>query len=287
MAGVLLLYLATAASAASLEDARRKLEAAKKDLLISELTEQKIAAELAAFKASGEATAETIKDYQVYLATVQEMVREHRRIVERMTALYERYGSARQPLSTEDAAGGRPVDAATEEEELSELERLDRQFNASVAAFDEMLLKEQEALSRRMERIRERSDVKMTGLAEEAAEAAERLRKQGVGAGESSASSSAETGEEASGDREGNSRKSGDMEPTDGDQPSEAAGADSAESSKGDSSAGGEGKSTRAEADDDDIVARQIREAAEKETDPDLKAKLWKEYEDYKRGQRQ
>jgi hypothetical protein len=35
---------------------------------------------------------------------------------------------------------------------------------------------------------------------------------------------------------------------------------------------------------DDDIVARQLREAAEKETDPELKEKLWKEYEEYKRG---
>ena len=33
---------------------------------------------------------------------------------------------------------------------------------------------------------------------------------------------------------------------------------------------------------DDDIVARQLREAAEKETDPELKKKLWKEYENYK-----
>lgn len=34
----------------------------------------------------------------------------------------------------------------------------------------------------------------------------------------------------------------------------------------------------------DDIVARQLREAAEKETDPELKEKLWKEYEDYRKG---
>jgi hypothetical protein len=33
---------------------------------------------------------------------------------------------------------------------------------------------------------------------------------------------------------------------------------------------------------DDDIVARQLREAAEKETDPELREKLWKEYEHYK-----
>lgn len=35
---------------------------------------------------------------------------------------------------------------------------------------------------------------------------------------------------------------------------------------------------------DDDIVARQLREAAEKETDPELKKKLWDEYWTYKRG---
>ena len=35
---------------------------------------------------------------------------------------------------------------------------------------------------------------------------------------------------------------------------------------------------------DDDIVARQLREAAEKESDPELKEKLWEEYRKYKRG---
>lgn len=33
---------------------------------------------------------------------------------------------------------------------------------------------------------------------------------------------------------------------------------------------------------DDDIIARQLREAAEAETDPELKQKLWEEYERYK-----
>ncbi len=34
----------------------------------------------------------------------------------------------------------------------------------------------------------------------------------------------------------------------------------------------------------DDIVARQLKEAAEKETDPQLKEKLWQEYYRYKKG---
>lgn len=37
---------------------------------------------------------------------------------------------------------------------------------------------------------------------------------------------------------------------------------------------------------DDDVVARQLREAAEKETDPALKEKLWEEYRKYKQGTR-
>lgn len=36
--------------------------------------------------------------------------------------------------------------------------------------------------------------------------------------------------------------------------------------------------------DEDDIVARQLREAAEKETDPEIKEKLWEEYRKYKKG---
>ena len=42
----------------------------------------------------------------------------------------------------------------------------------------------------------------------------------------------------------------------------------------------------RASTEDDDIVARQLREAAENETDPELKEKLWKEYDEYKKNQR-
>ena len=35
---------------------------------------------------------------------------------------------------------------------------------------------------------------------------------------------------------------------------------------------------------DDDVVARQLRKAAEQETDPELKKKLWEEYRKYKQG---
>ena len=49
------------------------------------------------------------------------------------------------------------------------------------------------------------------------------------------------------------------------------------------------GKQSTAPADipdgsDDDVIARQLREAAEKEVDPELKKKLWEEYRRYKKG---
>ena len=43
-------------------------------------------------------------------------------------------------------------------------------------------------------------------------------------------------------------------------------------------------KRQNSEFNNDDVVARQIREAAEKETDPELKEKLWAEYKKYKAG---
>ncbi|WOX06621.1 hypothetical protein [Microbulbifer pacificus] len=38
--------------------------------------------------------------------------------------------------------------------------------------------------------------------------------------------------------------------------------------------------------DDDDVVARQIREAATRESDPELREKLWEEYRKYKKTQK-
>jgi hypothetical protein len=38
------------------------------------------------------------------------------------------------------------------------------------------------------------------------------------------------------------------------------------------------------DAKDDDIIARQLREAAMQESDPELKEKLWEEYRRYKKG---
>jgi hypothetical protein len=66
------------------------------------------------------------------------------------------------------------------------------------------------------------------------------------------------------------------------------AGGDSASGGRdrGAVSGGGSGAPDRSipSGEDDDIVARRLRRAAEQETDPELKEKLWKEYTEYKRN---
>jgi hypothetical protein len=56
------------------------------------------------------------------------------------------------------------------------------------------------------------------------------------------------------------------------------------EGAGGSAPVGGGGVAARAipSGEDDDIIARRLRKAAENETDPELKEKLWQEYIDYK-----
>jgi len=49
---------------------------------------------------------------------------------------------------------------------------------------------------------------------------------------------------------------------------------------------GASGSNAIPSGEDDDIVARRLRKAAEAETDPELKEKLWKEYREYKENTR-
>jgi hypothetical protein len=135
---------------------------------------------------------------------------------------------------------------------------LDRQLGGSLEEFDQRMRQE-------MER-----------LAEETTDA-EREGSQGTGGGTGSGSGS-------SGGTAGESTPSGETD-SGGARGGTEEGGDSA-GSVGGSGPGGTG-SDRVPADvgdgeDDDIVARQLREAAVAEDDPELREKLWDEYRRYK-----
>jgi len=247
--------------------AEAKLAQARENLRISQQTEKRIATELEQLKESGSASKEAVKDYETYLKSVAAMTAENRKIVEQMEAAYAKISSAKSGSNELDKMADPDI---PEEQTMDEVAALDRQLNASLAKFDGMLLKE-------MDEIRAGSSGKLQDLAEEAAEAAKRLREQGLDVDTAGSNSS----EESQQDQEGKPATDREMESTKGRRGTET-------TSKEGSRKGGEGPSStdqrRIDHEDDDIVARQLREAAENETDPELKEKLWKEYEEYKKS---
>ena len=198
-------------------------------------------------------------DYAAYIARL------HRRVAEDCVALAgtglsppPELGCPSQPLPLLAPVA---IDQAGEQTTDEQLASLDAELSAGLGEFDEMLLREQE---------RVRAATPMQDAAG------------GVGGGAGGAGT--DEGAEGEGGEDGGEPGSG------------REGAEGEESSAG--RGGGAGAGTRQQAgrqgtpadipdgSDDDVVARQLREAAEKETDPELKKKLWEEYRKYKQGTR-
>ena len=165
--GLILFFTLTGMAGASQESARSKLETARETLRLSEVTYDRIAADLEQLKSSGNASPELIRNYEIYLQRVGEMREENRRILESMEKTFAASASSQK---TAPALGPDPSEPKRdlkipEEGETDRVAALDRQLKESLASFDEMLLKE-------MDKIRIASGDKMRGLAREAAAAA-------------------------------------------------------------------------------------------------------------------
>ena len=275
--------------AASLDD---RLAAARLELEIGIATEQRILTELDRYRSSADASPDRITLYETYLDRVRQLTEEKRKIVQKLEQAQRRSIPASN-TETPGTALPPPSLDIPEDQELDELRALQRELDQSIAAFDDMLLTENELA-------RVESDLKMKQLAQEAAQAARDLRE-GGGGGEGTAEG--ETGMESSeaasgGEQAGDSGQESGMEGIEGEAGEDSQDPGSKESGGGQDRSKRSSKSSRGQggeesagqsqqttdSQDDDIVARQLREAAEKETDPVLKEKLWKEYNDYKKG---
>ncbi len=171
-----------------------------------------------------------------------------------------------------------PAPAQTRAEKTAELN--DRLL-AELGSFDDMLAKEEALVASRVPAQRERGD---------------QVRGEGFASSSARVSSHGTAGETERMSSEGPS--TGQEGKTPGEQASAYDGQDIGQGAAADtSSSQGRGGGSAAEQrssvsgspdgtlpppEDDDIVARQLREAAEKETDPELKKKLWEEYWKYK-----
>jgi len=166
-----------------------------------------------------------------------------------------------------------PTETHTQAEKTASM---DKQLFAALGEFDELLLKEEEKVSARVPSQRESGSAGQDGTS-------------------GSGGASGETGEsgDGTGDQNGSGTTSADASEASSSsaqngQTAQAGTASGAHSNAGagdaniDHSAYGAPGGKLPPPQDDDIVARQLREAAEKETDPELKKKLWEEYWKYK-----
>jgi len=146
---------------------------------------------------------------------------------------------------------------------------IDRRLDDSLGTFDAALKKEQQANAHER-------DAHQAATAGTATTEAQPTDKSDSADASGSAATDTSQGSSDAADKRGNSdRKSS----RPGDLKSEKSGA------KGDDNAGN-GAAAREIPDgsDDDVVARRLRKAAEQETDPELKDKLWREYVEYKKN---
>ncbi len=143
-----------------------------------------------------------------------------------------------------------PIDQRAEQTRAEQIAALDAELNAGLWNFDELLLREQE-------RVRAAAPRSADG-----------------NAGKPDGSS---TGGTIAGSGDAQSTRVGDGETT------RSAGAGASKPTRTASKGQPPGIPLGS---DDDVVARQLREAAEKEVDPELRKKLGEEYKKYKRGTR-
>jgi hypothetical protein len=174
---------------------------------------------------------------------------------------------------TKETSASLPKSKGTAQTRGEKTAKLDDQFLDALGTFDEMLLKEDEKVASRVPRQRETGAVGASG--------------EGMGSGSAGNEGTTGSGEYSAAGQQG---KGTDTEATAAGTSATQTGRPSGDGTPG---AGGSDKRNRQARvgapegrlpppEDDDIVARQLREAAEKETDPELKKKLWEEYYKYK-----
>jgi len=248
---------------------------ARANVRISQEAADRIRARLDALRLDPASSKEQVTTYEQYLARIEAQLVEHRRLLAALEQTRGR-GAMRIPQPPKAMPSPTRIEVPPDVTEQSEVRALDTRLDASLQVFDEKLLQEVETRSE-----------------EEAASAAG--GRTGGGRGEVAQDAASGEGESATSTSSGETGADARTASTDG---KTAPGGENAESSPGGgrtqdeetgagSARGTTGRRTPPDipdGSDDDIVARQIREAAEKERDPELRKKLWEEYRRYKSG---
>ena len=199
-------------------------------------------------RARGTLTGDEATDYAAWVARL------HRQVAEDCAMLAGHGIPVPEELSCPVAVAAfiapAPIDQVAEQTSAEKTAVLDAELRAGMGEFDEMLLQEQERIK---------------AAAPYTSDSSEQGGGQGGGADGGAATGGLE--QQADGSADGSSEQRQGAGP--GKQQHTVRAGTPADIPDGS---------------DDDVVARQLREAAEKETDPELKKKLWEEYRKYKKG---
>lgn len=267
---VVALCIGVAASGAWADTQRDALAQARYELATSEQVLKRLTERVEAAQASPATRPEERERLDEYLVRVRALValnRERVRNLERQIA--------DQPAGTPGGPGGvQPVAAATEAEQVA---MLDGKLNESLEAFDKLLLDEA-----RKARTRD----------------AESGATQGGGGGSESGAGNRSAGSrnaKSGGDKSGGAGQgTGEAQESGTDAASSGGPQGAAQDGSPGGPVGGRERGVSGsesasapppdlgDGNDDDIVARQIRKAAEAEPDPELRKKLWDEYRKYR-----
>ena len=232
-------------------DPRSELAQARHELAISEQVLARMTERVEIARSDPAVGLEQRQRLDDQFARVQELVAANR---ERVRVLSQTVASLPEGAVQDGAQGGKTPSAATQAEEVAALEA---RLGGSLAEFDQLLLEE-------ARRARTRGASSGGGL------------PGGSGGGGEGTSTVSTAGSKAPGAKDGGDGKSAPQ------QSGGEAGRPRIEGSEPVGTAArppdvGDGA-------DDDVVARQIRRAAESESDAALREKLWDEYRKYKQG---
>lgn len=210
----------------------------------------------------GEMSPGEYADFQAYLGTLGvRIARQCREVVQR----YPEIEARELPCPTGGQTASPAIDLGAEKTPEEQIAELDASLAAGLSEFDEMLLKEQQSIAAKARR----SGASGQGTSEGSGE---RQGEEGQ-PGDYDSKAEAEAGDaEWEGVRDAGSQSR--QEPREG------------ATGRPQEQGPGSPRSDIPDGRDDDVVARQLREAAEKEQDPRLKEKLWDEYRRYKASAR-
>ena len=260
------------------------LPAARQELRLRVETEKRMRREFESLLANRAMSRAEISDFEHYLARLATVVDEQRALVAKLEESDS--DGAADSGHTNPQAATLSADFGRGQTDAEKIAMLDAELGSSLSDFDEKLLREQQEID-------EKSRAASTGESgTEAGGGAGETGKSGEGEGQGQGERT--TGNPSEGDTESvadggeNTAESGQQSA--GGESRDAAG----QSNEQVASAGGSGRNTAknppppdiADGKDDDIVARQLREAAENEEDPELRDKLWEEYRNYKNSTR-